>query len=60
MDILQGQLFTLYSFLDVEGNAFPPPFSPVPSEQLVVVDSYTPIVEVILPGFSNGNYVMTI
>jgi len=30
--ILPRQLFTLYPFLDVEGNASTPPISPVPFE----------------------------
>lgn len=42
MAILQGQLFTLHSFLDVGGNAsLPPPSLPVSSEQPVAIDSHT-------------------
>ncbi|KAK4806147.1 hypothetical protein QYF61_001073 [Mycteria americana] len=50
-----GQLFTIYPFLDVEGNTSAPPSLPVPSEQPVAIDSCTPVMGFIPPGFSNGN-----
>ncbi|KAK4832696.1 hypothetical protein QYF61_025157 [Mycteria americana] len=48
------QLFTLYPFLDVEGDASSPPSSPVPSEQPVAIDSHTPVMGFVPPSFSNG------
>ncbi|KAK4818677.1 hypothetical protein QYF61_017422 [Mycteria americana] len=47
-----GQLFTLYPFLDIEGNTSVPPSVPVPSEQPVAI---TPVMGFVPPGFSNGN-----
>ncbi|KAK4831084.1 hypothetical protein QYF61_015282 [Mycteria americana] len=47
------QLFTLYPFLDVEGNASTPPSSPVPSEQPVATDSRSPVMGFVPPSFNN-------
>lgn len=57
MAVLQGKFFTLYFILNVEGNVSTPPSLPVPSEQLVAVNSYIPVMGIILPGFSDGNYI---
>ncbi|KAK4833064.1 hypothetical protein QYF61_027726 [Mycteria americana] len=51
----QGQLFTLYPFLDIEGNTSAPPSLPVSSEQPVAIDSHTPVMGFVPPGFSGGN-----
>ena len=58
MTVLEGQLFTFYSFPDVDSNTSTPPSSPVPSEQLVAVDSHTPVVRIIPPGLGDSNYIM--
>jgi len=55
--IPQGQLFTLYSFLNVEDNASSPS-SPVHSELLVAIDTHTPVMEIVSPGFGDDNYIM--
>lgn len=55
MAIFQRQIFTPYSFLDTEDDVPAPLSSPVTSEQPVAIDSYTPVMEFIPPGFSNGN-----
>ena len=55
MVILQRQLFTLYPFLNVEGNASAPPSLPVPSEQPVAIDSCTPVMGFIPLSFSKGH-----
>jgi len=55
MIILQGQLFTLYLFLDVEGNISTPLSPPVHSEQPVAIDSHAPVMGFVLPIFSKGN-----
>ena len=44
MTILQRQLFTLYWFLDVEGNASTTLSPSVPSEQPVAVGSHASVV----------------
>jgi len=56
--ILLGELLTLYSFLDVGGNSSSSPSSPLPSEQLVAVDSQAPVMRIIPPGFNDGYYTM--
>ncbi|KAK4815818.1 hypothetical protein QYF61_007427 [Mycteria americana] len=53
----QGPLFTLYPFLDIDGNTSVPPSPPVPSEQPVAIDSHTPVMGFVPPGFSNGNQI---
>jgi len=58
MAILQRQLFTIYPFLDIEGNIFTPPSSPVPSEQPVAIDSHTLVMGFVTPSFSNDNEVL--
>jgi len=55
MTILQGQLFTLYLFLDVERNASTPLSLPVPPEYPVAIDSHTPVMGFIPQSFSKGN-----
>jgi len=50
--------FTLYSFWDVEGNAPSLPSLPVPSEQLLAINSHIPVVGIILPDFGDGNYIL--
>ena len=56
MAILQGQLFTLFSFLDMKGNTTSILSLRVLSEQLVAINIYIAVVGIIPPGFSNGNY----
>lgn len=59
MAILQRQLFTMYPFLDVEGNTVAPPSSPVPVDQLVAIDSLcTSLVGFIPPSFSKGSQIV--
>jgi len=55
---LQGQLFTFYPFLDINGNASAPPSLPVPSEQPVAIDSRTPDMGFVPSSFSKGNQVI--
>jgi len=55
--VLQGQLFTLYRFLDIEGNASTSFSLPVPSEEPVAIDSHTPVMGFVPPSFSNGDQV---
>jgi len=49
---LERQLFTFYSFPDVNSNTLSLPFSPFPSK-LIAIDSHTPVMGIISPGFSN-------
>lgn len=56
--ILQGQFFTIYSFLNVGGSASCPPSLPVASEQLVAINSYTIFMGIIPLGLSDSNYIM--
>jgi len=58
MAILQGQLFTLFSFLDMKGNTTSILSLRVLSEQLVAINSHIPVMGIIPPGFSEGNYIM--
>ncbi|KAM9265003.1 keratin, type II cytoskeletal 75-like [Morus bassanus] len=53
--VLQRQLFMLYPFLGVEGNASTLPSSPVPPEQPVAIDSRTPVMGFVPPSFSKAN-----
>jgi len=57
MVILQGQLFILYSFLEVE-DASSHPSSLVPCEELIAANNYTPFMGIIPPHFGDGNYSM--
>lgn len=43
--ILQRQLFTRYQVFEVEGNPYAPPSSPVASEQLIAINSCTPVTD---------------
>jgi len=58
MTTLKRQLSTFYSLPDVNSNTPSPPSSLFPSEQLVVVDSHTPVMGIIPPGFGDGNYIV--
>lgn len=59
MAVFQRQLFTIYPFLDVEGNTVAPPSLPVPFEQLVAIDSCrTSVMGFIPPSFNNGSQVV--
>lgn len=54
--ILQGQIFTLYSFLDVEDNTLSSPSLPVLTEQLIDINSHISIMGIIPEGFGDSNY----
>lgn len=54
--ILQGQLLTLYSFLDVDGNTFSFPSLSVPSEHLVAINNHIPVMGIIALGFTDSSY----
>jgi len=58
MALLQGQIFTPYSFLDVEGNASCHLSSRVPYERLVAISSHIPVMGIIPAGIVDGNYIM--
>lgn len=53
--VLQRQLLAPSPSPDVEGSTFPSPFSPLPSELEVAIESRTPAIGFISPGFSKGN-----
>lgn len=53
--VLQRQLLAPSLSPDVEGSTSPSPFSPLPSELGVAIESRTPARGFISPGFSKGN-----
>jgi len=58
MAILQGQLFTLFSFLDMKGNTTSILSLRVLSEQLVAINSHIPVMGIIPPGFGDKKHIV--